>query len=351
LPVGSNENEGHHEMSAVEDERPLQEADLRPTHLLAEYDRLYAKDLRWLLERRQEFTSEPCPACQQQEHRLRFEKGGFDFVECVPCGTLYVEPRPTRAILDAYYTSGPSVLFWDTYICASSEEARRHSLARPRALRVVELCERHGASNGKVVDVGCGNGTFCEELQKTAFFREVSGVEPAQEAAAACRRKGISVIERPIEHVGIDDASVITSFELIEHLHRPRDFVVACAKALMPGGLLILTTPNIRGFDLMTLGALSDNIAGPAHLNYFHPESLARLLTDCGLEVLESLTPGRLDAEIVRKKALAGVLDLSQQPFLQTLLIDRWDSLGASFQAYLSANGLSSHLWMVARRP
>jgi len=37
----------------------------------------------------------------------------------------------------------------------------------------------------------------------------------------------------------------------------------------------------------------------------------------CGFEVLESLTPGQLDAELVRRKALSGELDLSADEFLK----------------------------------
>jgi len=65
---------------------------------------------------------------------------------------------------------------------------------------------------------------------------------------------------------------------------------------------------------------------------------------------VEVTAPGELDAELVRKKALAGLLSLEDQPFLQEVLIDGWDRLGAPFQQFLAANGLSSHMWLVARR-
>jgi hypothetical protein len=60
-------------------------------------------------------------------------------------------------------------------------------------------------------------------------------------------------------------------------------------------------------------------------------------------------TPGKLDAELVRKAVLRGNLDLEAQPFLQTVLVDRWDELGEPFQQFLAASKLSSHLWLVAR--
>ena len=67
----------------------------------------------------------------------------------------------------------------------------------------------------------------------------------------------------------------------------------------------------------------------------------------CGQQAPPALPP---DAELVRKKILAGELDVSGRPFLEDVLIRRWDELGAGFQDFLAANGLSSHLWIVARK-
>lgn len=61
-------------------------------------------------------------------------------------------------------------------------------------------------------------------------------------------------------------------------------------------------------------------------------------------------TPGRLDAELVRKGALAGLPDLSAQPFPNRTLIDEWDRLGAVSQNVPVANLLSSHMWAVAEK-
>jgi len=110
-----------------------------------------------------------------------------------------------------------------------------------------------------------------------------------------------------------------------------------------------ITTPNIKGFDLITLGKLHQNIV-PHHLNYFNIDSLCLLLKNCGFEIVEVSTPGKLDAELVRKKIINGEFDVSEKPFLKYLLVEKWNELGKSFQTFLSENGLSSHMWIVARQ-
>jgi hypothetical protein len=81
-----------------------------------------------------------------------------------------------------------------------------------------------------------------------------------------------------------------------------------------------------------------------------NPAALSQLASRNGFDIVECTTPGELDAELVRNKALAGEIDLGAQPFLRAVLIERWDELGGAFQRFLKANGLSSHMWLVGRR-
>jgi hypothetical protein len=74
------------------------------------------------------------------------------------------------------------------------------------------------------------------------------------------------------------------------------------------------------------------------------------LVRSCGFDVLEVQTPGKLDAELVRKKVLEGEFDLSDQRFLKQILIDKWEHVGEAFQEFLAGSQLSSHMWLVARR-
>ena len=65
---------------------------------------------------------------------------------------------------------------------------------------------------------------------------------------------------------------------------------------------------------------------------------------------MRRLTPGQLDAELVRSQILSGAYDVSHQPFLKKVLIDEWDGLGGPFQQFLVDNGLSSNMWVIARK-
>jgi 2-polyprenyl-3-methyl-5-hydroxy-6-metoxy-1,4-benzoquinol methylase/predicted RNA-binding Zn-ribbon protein involved in translation (DUF1610 family) len=331
---------------------PLKETEIRPDHLLKQHDVLFEADIRRLLRRRAEFVEVPCPACGAEARRAGWRKYELEYPICAQCGTMYMSPRPTSAILDDYCATSESYQYWNNYIFPASEQARRSKIFRPRAERITAIMRSHGVQPGTLLEVGAGFGTFCEEVRQLGVFRRVIAVEPAPDLARTCRQKGLDLIDKPIEQVDLsrEPVDVVVSFEVIEHLFAPRRVLESCFAVLAPGGLLVVTCPNRLGFEVMTLREVSKTIS-VEHLNYFHPASLSRLVTSCGFEVLEVFTPGQLDAELVRKEILKGSFDVSGQEFLQHILVDQWEALGARFQQFLAENALSSHMWLVARKP
>ncbi len=331
----------------------LREGDIRPESLMEQQAAHFAADVARLLTKADGFVGVSCPACGGESATPAFDKSGFSYVTCDGCETIYLSPRPTPELLHEYYADSENYRFWAENIFPASEDVRRERIFRPRVDRLLDFCARHRTTTGVLVEVGAGFGTFCEEVQKSGVFHQVVAVEPTPELAAGCRRRGITVVDKPIEAVGDSEvpvADVIASFETIEHLFDPGAFVHACARRLRPGGLLVLTCPNGQGFDVLVLGPRSDTVDAE-HLNYFNPESLRRLVTSAGLDVLEVSTPGELDAQLVRRKALSGEYDVSESPFLNRVLVEEWDRLSDPFQDFLAANLLSSHMWLVARKP
>jgi 2-polyprenyl-3-methyl-5-hydroxy-6-metoxy-1,4-benzoquinol methylase len=322
--------------------RSLREEDIRPAALMAEQARLYAADVARLLEGADAFVEVPCPACEEPAWRPQWSKYGLTYRSCLACQTVYVSPRPTPAQLDEYYRTSANYEYWNRVVFPASEAARREKIFRPRAQRIAELAPLRGT----LLDVGAGYGTFCEEV-RFAFDRVIA-LEPEPHLAASCRERGLEVVQARIEDAPLDGrVDVITAFEVIEHLFSPRAFLERCAELLDDDGGLVLTCPNGLGFDIQTLGEASATVDAE-HLNYFTPESLARLARRCGFDVVDVSTPGRLDAELVRKAALAGEVELDAD--LRRALVDEWEERGEAFQDHLVAAGYSSNLWLVARR-
>jgi 2-polyprenyl-3-methyl-5-hydroxy-6-metoxy-1,4-benzoquinol methylase len=324
--------------------------DIRPKKTLVGQQRTFLSDLRMLLKGKKLFVHVECPACGSLKNAPLYHKRDLTYVSCSECRTGYINPRPTEQQLSEFYKHSKTYEYWSKYIFPASENMRLQQMFIPRVDKTLELCKKYRVATNALLEIGCAFGTFCVEAAKRDVFKSIVGIEPTPSLAAISRERGVSVIEKTVEETKFSDVQkfdVIVTFEVLEHLFAPLAFLKACRKALRPGGLVIFTCPNGEGFDIATLGTISDTV-DHEHLNYFNPDSIQKLMKRAGFRVLEISTPGKLDADLVRTKVLEGKYKLTNQPFLQRVLIDEWETTGDQFQCFLSENKLSSHMWVVA---
>lgn len=100
--------------------------------------------------------------------------------------------------------------------------------------------------NRRVLDIACGEGYGTRALAE-AGATSVIGVDVSEEACAHARQRyGVDARWGNAENIPLPDRSidVVVSFETIEHISRPEAFLDECARVLVPGGQLIVSTPN-----------------------------------------------------------------------------------------------------------
>jgi SAM-dependent methyltransferase len=312
----------------------------------------YNNDLARLHRRLEEFVVVPCPACDSDQAEFRFEKYRCQFVECRQCSSLFMSPRPTPAVMNDYYSNSENYEIWNQYIFPKSESSRREKICKPNLQRIIDECRERKLERPLLVEIGPGFGTFAALAKETGFFRDVVVVERTPSMAQACRARGVSVIESSLEDVADNDlarADLAVCFEVIEHVFEPLAFVSSIQRMLQPAGLFVFTCPNGKGFDTEMLQAASPAV-DTEHVNLFNPESIRVLLGRAGFEVLSVETPGRLDVELVRRAVLGAEVDLGHSPFWKTLLVDRFDELGADFQKWLIDHQLTGNMRVIARK-
>lgn len=101
-----------------------------------------------------------------------------------------------------------------------------------------------------VLDVGCGGGLVAEPLARLGG--RVTAIDPASESIAVARahaaEQGLSIDyqSRRLEDViGAGDTfDIVTCLEVLEHVPDPAGFLQLLARAVRPGGLLVLSTIN-----------------------------------------------------------------------------------------------------------
>lgn len=147
-----------------------------------------------------------------------------------------------------------------------------------------------------VLDVGCGKGTGGKVLHERVKCERVIGMDCIPERVEAARAVYDEVIEGSAAELCIEERSVcvIVACELIEHL-TDQDatlFVAKAARALRPGGRLVITTPNPSYLRLWLTGrsVLDD----PAHLSKYKIKDIKRLMSEHGLKTICVKGTGRV---------------------------------------------------------
>ena len=326
------------------------ESDIRPTNFESGQKQALEQDIEWLLERKDNFVRVSCPACGSDRSQTLFHKYGLTYRECDNCETLYISPRPTEKILEEFYKNSKNYAFWAKYIYPQSEKIRKTKIVTPRVQRISTLVEEYGISKNKIVEVGAGFGTFGQVIVESGEFNNYYAVEPTPDLARECEAKGLNVIMEPIEkaHLEVTNADVVVSFEVIEHLFNPQDFIIKCTSLMGPNSLLILTCPNWKGFETQVLMEGSDTFDAE-HLNYFSPSSMKLCLESLGLEVLKLFTPGEIDLDIVKSKIEKG-FEVKEDKFIQYLTSRTDKETLNNFQRFLQKNNLSTHMWVAAKK-
>jgi 2-polyprenyl-3-methyl-5-hydroxy-6-metoxy-1,4-benzoquinol methylase len=325
----------------------LKEHEIRPASLFEMYLDLAAEDLDKFFA---DVPREPmaCPACDS-EGELAFEKLGFSYRECQRCWSPWVSPRPTFESFVSFYSNSASSRYWAEVFYPAVESVRREKLWRPKARQVADIAEGSSVAFNNLVDIGGGSGTFAEEFIAVCGLSVVV-IEPSPESAAACRERGIAVIESFLEDVQPSELpqghSIFTSFELFEHVHDPRHWLGSIADLMQSEDVLVVTTLSGLGLDIRTLWDQSDSVSPPHHINFLNPASMSQLAMNAGLETLRVFTPGVLDLDIMKNNR-AKVTDR-----FWTSVLDASDEVELSrWQQFISDSGRSSHMWAVLQKP
>lgn len=136
----------------------------------------------------------------------------------------------------------------------------------------------------RLLDLGCGRGEWLELCRQIGF--EVRGIDLDPRMLDACRELGLPVTEQDaleaLRSHADGSLGVVSAFHLVEHLPFEvlGELVRETLRVLMPGGLLIMETPNPENISIATTNFWLD----PTHLRPLPPLLLSFLPEHYGFE-------------------------------------------------------------------
>lgn len=180
--------------------------------------------------------------------------------------THHTEPETSpfiTAALDHFYKA-----FEDEF------RGREHDISE-RLLSAYDTYLNTLRPGAKALDLGCGRGEWLKLLQSKGM--SAKGIDLTASMVNSCTAQGLDVLQDDannyLHNLEPDSLDLITAFHVAEHLPFPRliELIVLARRALKPGGILILETPNPENLQVGANTFYMD----PTHLHPLPPALLA----------------------------------------------------------------------------
>ena len=227
-------------------------------------------------------TEVPCALCGARETTRLYTKFKWGIERCRRCGLIYANPRaPEEAILARY----SSEYFWNEYLPAVSAPGGEYDLdyQDQRHAAMLALIRRHSPNGRRMLEVGTGAGLFLKAAQRAGW--DTAGLELSSEGSAFARdRLGLDVRTERAEEMSFPPGSfdVAVMFDVIEHLFDPVTVLEATRRAVSPGGIIVVSTPNYDALSRFVLGSDWAVLSPLEHVYYFNEHTLAATLQKTG---------------------------------------------------------------------
>ncbi len=170
--------------------------------------------------------------------------------------------------------------------------SHRLDLCESRIKKLVRFLEDERP--GRLLDIGCAGGELADLL--AGFGWEVEGLEREKALVEAARGRGIKVQCADFDHGAFPwepaTFDAVVAGEVIEHIVDTDHLLCEVARVLRPGGILVITTPNLASFEnriRLLLGRypmwMDCRVQGTGHLRYYTPPVLRCQLEQHGFRV------------------------------------------------------------------
>ncbi len=240
-----------------------------------------------------------CPICGDSTtvpvHRAvrDFEHGlpvSVDFDACASCGLVFQTPAPSAADLSTYYPSD-----YRPHVAANGASLIGRLKAVQASLQLQKVARFLPDRTAPILELGSGAGHFLRALEKrghTQLFAIDRSPDLSRVFEGTSIRYRALDLDRSLD-LGGPYAAIVMNY-VIEHFVSPESVLRASKRALLPGGRVLLLTPNSGSWSHRVFGRYWSGLHAPRHTQVFNPENLTRLAEKIGfgnVEVIQSADP------------------------------------------------------------
>ncbi len=191
----------------------------------------------------------------------------FAIEKCSSCGLGHTTPQPAN--LDRYY--------------AARYYGNRHGftarMCSRRRLKIVRSATGK-STEGKLLDIGCGDGSFLLEARRAGWVVMGTELNPSM-----AREAGLDVREDIALLADEEEFDCVTMWHTLEHMRDMPSMLRHAARLLRPGGVLIVAVPDWGGLQARLSGPRWLHLDVPRHLYHFDAGALGHCIASAGFSM------------------------------------------------------------------
>ena len=202
----------------------------------------------------------------------------LNFYKCEKCNIYARYPMPSSKELAVHYKSSYSYKNMTTNKIHQTSSISFNKIMAKYIFKKI-MSKKQGT---KLLDYGSGIGNLIYELMKLDIHKNniFEGIENNSEAIKfSNKRFSKKIVSRKLKKNNYD---IVTIIEVIEHLKNPWADLHHIYQSMNKGGVIIITTPNIKGMNAKITGSKWREQLEPTHLVLFEKKTISMLLTNIG---------------------------------------------------------------------
>jgi len=222
-----------------------------------------------------------CPLCGSKKLKPLIVKDGLKIDQCDMCTFGFQNPRFKVEYIPVLYEHGYGLT--DTYKAEIQKE-----IDEVKFRYALQEIYKYKNNIHSVLDIGSGNLVFLKVCQRSGI-KKMYGIEPRSNVKVD--KKNFTIITEFSDEIpnSIQNISLISMWDVLEHIHDFKKIVKSCYARLKDSGILLIMVPNLLSLSSRLIREKSPTFC-IYHLNYFSERSLSQLLIENGFTVLQHET-------------------------------------------------------------
>lgn len=319
-----------------------------------------------------------CPLCDSSEYSIYIKKAKelynnldeyFDVCKCNKCRHIFTNPRPTMGTIEYFYPDDAGYYQPQKYKERSGFKYEVYkqilntfygykletTASKLLSILIYFLKKRQleashiptFCTNGKLLDIGSSYGAYLKDKENIGW--EVFGIELNQNAVKYAKNdlklKNIQsdFFENTIFESNYFDA--INMHMVLEHVYDPKLVIKKINEILKEEGELMISVPDISGFEAKIYRKYAYTLQVPEHLHHFSPKTITKLLEDNGFKV-QKIIHQNFDRDLVVSSEYMPNKTLAK--FLHNKLIKK--TFVKAFVSFLALIGKTSRMNIYAKK-